>query len=179
MLPTLNQLKRKNANVVMMWFARGRLWASQEHEHDDFARRKQRKTSFPKSADRHAGERRGRDWRPGGDHKDPRARFDKRKKPDHQKREAIEQSRSRDRWPKTGARPKPLGDRHAHGAKRPQNQFKHSKKRHDWRQNDRRRPPQTARKPAAPAFKEATGSQPEQPRTSEPIVKTPKPPDRT
>jgi hypothetical protein len=179
LLPTLNQLKRKNANVVMKWFARGRLWESQQQEHDDFAQRRQRKLSVPKSSDRHAGERRGRDWRPGGDHKDPRARFDKRKKPGHDGRDATAQSRSRDRWAKTGAPAKPRDDRHAHGAKGPRNQFKHPQKRHDWRQNDRRRPPHTAKKLHLPSFKEATGS-PSEPRlTSEPIVKTPKPPDRT
>jgi len=64
LLPTLHQLKRTNADVVMKWFARGRLWESMEQEHEDFQQIKIR-------------EKRGRDWRPGGDHKDPRARFDK------------------------------------------------------------------------------------------------------
>jgi len=32
LLPTLNQLKRTNADVVMRWFARGRLWDSPEAE---------------------------------------------------------------------------------------------------------------------------------------------------
>ena len=67
LLPTLHQLKRTNANVVMKWFARGRLWESMEQEHEDFQQIKIR-------------EKRGRDWRPGGDHKDPRARFDKKER---------------------------------------------------------------------------------------------------
>lgn len=69
LVPTLHQLKRTNENVVLKWFARGRLWASQEEERADFQRSK-----FA------ARERRGKDWRPGGDHKDPRARFDKEKR---------------------------------------------------------------------------------------------------
>ncbi len=38
--PTLAQLKRTNPNVVMKWFARGRLWESMEQEHEDFQRNK-------------------------------------------------------------------------------------------------------------------------------------------
>ncbi len=55
----------------MKWFARGKLWDSPEQA---------------QWAGRHAhnlrrtGPPRDRDWRPGGAHKDPRARFDKHKK---------------------------------------------------------------------------------------------------
>ena len=67
LLPTLNQLKRTNADVTMRWFAHGRLWDSPEAERAAASRPQVR-------------EKRGRDWRPGGDHKDPRARFDNRNK---------------------------------------------------------------------------------------------------
>ena len=30
LLPTLQQLRRTNKNVVMKWFAKGRVWESQE-----------------------------------------------------------------------------------------------------------------------------------------------------
>src|SRR5437868_3704124 len=40
LLPTLNQLLRKNATAVMKWFARGRLWETQEAEREDFQKRK-------------------------------------------------------------------------------------------------------------------------------------------
>lgn len=69
LLPTLHQLRRTNSDVVMKWFARGRLWESPEAE-----RAAQQKPKFT--------EKRGQDWRPGGVHKDPRARFDKRKRAD-------------------------------------------------------------------------------------------------
>lgn len=66
LLPTLAQLRRTNSDVVLKWFARGRLWDSPEQEKDA------QRTPKP------VVERRTREWRPGGAHKDPRARFQKR-----------------------------------------------------------------------------------------------------
>jgi hypothetical protein len=66
LLPTFNQLARKNTNIVMRYFARGRLWDSPEQA--QWANRNPAPRSEP----------RDRDWRPGGQHKDPRARFEKR-----------------------------------------------------------------------------------------------------
>jgi hypothetical protein len=66
LLPTLHQLQRKSSDVVMRYFARGRLWDNPEQA--QWAR---------SNVER---EKRGRDWRPGGRHQDPRARFDARKK---------------------------------------------------------------------------------------------------
>jgi hypothetical protein len=74
LLPTLNQLLRKSSNVVMKWFARGRLWDTPEQA--QWAGKNMNGST----------EKRGKEWRPGGQHKDPRARFDKRKdtpKKDH------------------------------------------------------------------------------------------------
>ncbi len=68
LVPTLRQLQAKHPDAVMKWFARGRLWESQEIERAD-ATAKRRPHAAP------AGERRPRDWRPGGEHKDPRDRF--------------------------------------------------------------------------------------------------------
>ena len=67
LLPTFNQLARKNANIVMRYFARGRLWDSPE----------QAQWAIRNPPDART-ERRDREWRPGGQHKDPRARFEKR-----------------------------------------------------------------------------------------------------
>ena len=63
LLPTFVQLQRTNPNIAIMWFARGRLWESPEAEREARSR--------PKPA----LERRTHEWRPGGQHKDPRARF--------------------------------------------------------------------------------------------------------
>src|SRR5204863_9757186 len=66
LLPTFNQLARKNAAIEMRYFARGRLWDNPEQA---------------QWASRHLSElpteKRNRGWRPGGEHKDPRARFTK------------------------------------------------------------------------------------------------------
>ena len=70
--PTFGQLQRTNRNIVMKWFARGRLWDSPEEARAEAQRPR-------------ATEKRGHEWRPGGEHKDPRARFDKRKQ-DHRAR---------------------------------------------------------------------------------------------
>jgi hypothetical protein len=74
LLPTLHQLRRTNRDVVMKWFARGRIWESPEAERARRLTREQRLTE--------AGQRRRRaeaGWRPGGDHKDPRERVKRRR----------------------------------------------------------------------------------------------------
>jgi len=81
LLPTVAQLRRTNANVILKWFARGRLWDTQQQERDDFQRRKWRPSRPQGGAGGEAPpEKRSRDWRPGGDHKDPRSRFSRDKK---------------------------------------------------------------------------------------------------
>ena len=72
LLPTLHQLRRTNDNVALRWFARGRLWDTPEQA--EWARR-----NVPKAG----AQGRGRDWRPGGAHKDPRARFARKKDTRH------------------------------------------------------------------------------------------------
>jgi hypothetical protein len=63
LLPTLHQLQRKQPDVSLKWFARGRLWESQVEEHAAL------------KAARRAPRARTSSWRPGGAHSDPRARF--------------------------------------------------------------------------------------------------------
>ena len=80
LLPTFNQLRRTSSDVVMKWFARGRVWESPEAE------RAAQRAPRPKH------ELRGREWRPGGLHRDPRDRFQKkarggRRKPKRRDRE--------------------------------------------------------------------------------------------
>lgn len=64
LLPTFKQLQVRHPDVVMKWFSRGRLWSSPEEEHAALA-----------AGRRAPSEHRARDWRPGGSHQDPRARF--------------------------------------------------------------------------------------------------------
>jgi len=63
LLPTLTQLKRTQPQVSLMWFERGRLWPSPTEAREALG--VQRKTRPG----------RGRDWRPGGEHVDPRAKY--------------------------------------------------------------------------------------------------------
>ena len=63
LLPTLKQLQSKHPDAVLMWFARGRLWKSEEESREALGKR------------RAPEDRRGPAWRPGGSHEDPRARF--------------------------------------------------------------------------------------------------------
>jgi hypothetical protein len=60
LLPTFNRIREKHPDAEMKWFARGRLWASPDDAQADLQR---------------ARVRRSRDWRPGGEHRDPRQKF--------------------------------------------------------------------------------------------------------
>jgi hypothetical protein len=65
LLPTFNQLRRTNPIIVMKWFARGRLWDNPEQ------------AQWAQQHPAKRREHRDQQWRPGGAHKDPRARFAK------------------------------------------------------------------------------------------------------
>jgi hypothetical protein len=72
LLPTFNRIRDKHPDAQMKWFARGRLWESPEEAQADLQR---------------ARVRRDRDWRPGGQHRDPRQAFTKTRKRDGERRE--------------------------------------------------------------------------------------------
>src|SRR5262245_8754973 len=93
LLPTFNQLARKNKDIVMRYFARGRLWDSPEQAQWASQNRKPLQPA----------ERRGRDWRPGGQHQDPRARFGKSKSGKPKSGGRFEACRGRD--DRTGEKP--------------------------------------------------------------------------
>jgi len=76
LVPTLQQLRRTNPDVILKWFARGRLWESPDHERAA----RQRPAAEKKPA-------RGREWRPGGQHRDPRARFSRGSRKNARKRQ--------------------------------------------------------------------------------------------
>jgi hypothetical protein len=64
LIPTFVQIRRANPSAEMKWFARGRIWESPEAASEAMRLERQR----PR-------ERRTAEWRPGGAHKDARARF--------------------------------------------------------------------------------------------------------
>lgn len=156
LLPTLNQLRRKNADAVMKWFARGRLWDSPEAERAGGRR--------PKPPQ----EKRGQDWRPGGQHKDPRDRFRKK----HGDTPGAAQS----------FRPAGTGDRNPwrdKPAKSPQGHRPWS--RHPSSgpaRSDRWRDKSPERREAAAPSKRPQGAVPEPRSAPEQIGTKPKPPER-
>ena len=79
--PTLNQLRKKTPNAEMKWFARGKVWDSPEEV------RSARTDSDNAAKDAALAKQRGRSWRPGGEHKDPREKFKKETFQAHKRRE--------------------------------------------------------------------------------------------
>jgi hypothetical protein len=98
LLPTLHQLQRTQPDAVVRWFDRGKLWES-PIEAREALRSKGR---------RPAGERRGAEWRPGGSHKDPRARFKRTRdeKREQFKRRSIRRRREEQEPGAAGAPPR-------------------------------------------------------------------------
>jgi 23S rRNA pseudouridine2605 synthase len=99
LLPTLNRLREKNESAVMKWFERGQLFDSRDAARDAGLGKGERRWEGPRperrddaagaerpdrnARDRRpAGEGRPRDknWRPGGEHRDPRQKYKDAKK---------------------------------------------------------------------------------------------------
>src|SRR5688572_29077378 len=98
LLPTLKQLQRQHPAAMIKWFQRGRLWETPGDAMD-------------------AGRppRRGADWRPGGEHKDPRAQYQVPRDV-KRKRWAAQAAEGRGPWVKGADRapaPRPSGDKPA------------------------------------------------------------------
>jgi hypothetical protein len=82
LLPTLNRLREKNASANMKWFERGQLFDSREAAREAGLGKGERRWEGPRPArdDHAAGPPRNKDWRPGGEHRDPRQRYKDAKK---------------------------------------------------------------------------------------------------
>src|SRR5687767_1221434 len=95
LMPTFTRLREKHPDAEMKWFARGKLWDSPEAVRADTERRRggfaregggtapNREGDAPRQGatdtrdrsrhrDRPEGPPRNREWRPGGEHRDPR-----------------------------------------------------------------------------------------------------------
>jgi hypothetical protein len=133
--PTFKQLQTKHPDVVMKWFARGRLWESPEEA---------------QAAQRGGRERRPRDWRPGGEHRDPRTRFEV---PREEKRRRFAAKQRRDFRDRIGPPSQAPPDRppHEHDrTERDRPREQRSGKPPAWRPQEQRdqdrRPPRPERK---------------------------------
>ena len=62
LLPTLRQLQRTQPDSMLKWFDRGRLWTSPSEAEAALRARR-------------TGPSRSKDWRPGGTHVDPKAKY--------------------------------------------------------------------------------------------------------
>jgi hypothetical protein len=72
LLPTFKRLQHTHPDAEMKYFARGKLWGSAEDAEQDAAARR--------AGGHRQSEGRGRNWRPGGEHTDPRQKFKDAKK---------------------------------------------------------------------------------------------------
>jgi len=70
LLPTFRRIHDKHPDAEMKYFARGRLWASPEEAKQEA---EARRAAAAQRGRRREG--RGPDWRPGGEHRDPRQPF--------------------------------------------------------------------------------------------------------
>ena len=75
LLPTFARIKHKHPDAAMKWFARGKLWDSPES-----AQSAARPPQGSPTRSLPAKPPRGRDWRPGGEHRDPRQKYRDAKK---------------------------------------------------------------------------------------------------
>ena len=92
LLPTFSRIRHKHPDAQLKWFARGKLWDSPESARLDTERRRARQPT-----DSRGQGARGRDWRPGGEHRDPRQKYKDAKKA-HNTRERKRKFERRQRF---------------------------------------------------------------------------------
>jgi hypothetical protein len=91
LLPTLKRLQVKQPTAVMKWFQRGRLWDSHDEAREKLA---EGYTVNPDgSLAPPSEEHRAKGWRPGGEHRDPREKYQLAKKAKWQKFKQMVRSR--------------------------------------------------------------------------------------
>src|SRR4029453_14619924 len=72
LLPTFKRIQEKHPDAEMKWFARGKIWESPEAAREDPEARRRPPEGRAPMGDRPPArprEHRGRDWRPGGEHR--------------------------------------------------------------------------------------------------------------
>ena len=104
LLPTFNRIQGKHPDAELKYFARGRLWTSPEEAR--LAAEARRKSAARGEARFKGATARGRDWRPGGNHRDPRQKFkDAKKAQNLERRRRRFERREQGAQPKDGPRP--------------------------------------------------------------------------
>jgi len=205
LLPTFRRLREKHPDAHMRWFARGKLWESPEEARAEQDRRstdrRARGDRRMARSDRHAGsgdrsavrtEARGdrqparggserdRNWRPGGEHRDPRQRFKDAKKARNQDRrkERFERRHPQDAAVRRSAAVKPHGDPlHRPLSRRPPERERFRPGQRGQGTEESPVPP----RPPGPSREQRPSEAPEPttpPRPSEPVIMPPGPPER-
>jgi hypothetical protein len=175
LLPTFERLRRKHPNAVLRWFARGRLWDSPEAAQQQ-----------PPRAPAKTRESRQRDWRPGGEHRDPRDRFRKEQQArwralrerTHARREATGGKRE---TPQPGPRPQSDAQRRrpASAPRRPRDPRESHPDRPLPRKDEPAIPPLPPARPPGPDRPPRPGQEPAPvPKPAEEIVIPRDPPER-
>jgi hypothetical protein len=155
LLPTFQRIRQKHPDAEMKYFARGKLWESREAAHADEKR--------PST--------RNRDWRPGGDHRDPRQKFVDAKR---QRNAATRQQRweRKNTPPRERAHGDALRDRPRHQKPQPRKPWIRAQGTEEPAQPPRPRDPNREPKPSE-------NPQPSPPpREEPPTVPSPAPPER-
>ena len=80
LIPTLNRLKQKHSSAVLKWFERGHLWDSRDDARAKGLGHGERRWEGPRPDRSEQSPPRDRNWRPGGDHRDPRQKYKDAKK---------------------------------------------------------------------------------------------------
>ena len=190
LLPTFTRIRHKHPDAEMKWFARGKLWDSPESARRDTEERRQPKRPVESGA----RQARGRDWRPGGNHRDPRQKykdakqarnarerkrkFDRRQRfadaGEPREREGQVRPRGRSTWGNKGPRPRwNPGPRSVSGPR----QFQKKSFGRNQRRDEPSAPPRRELPEREPRPREGTEPTPP-PRPAEPIIPAPGPPER-
>ena len=119
LLPTFARIRHKHPDAEMKWFARGKLWDSPESARRDTEERRRDKRPAA------VGGERGRAWRPGGEHRDPRQKYKDAKKA-HNTRERKRKFERRER--SAVQEDRPLDQREQSRSRRPQRKPTHTGK---------------------------------------------------
>jgi|SRR5688572_26025302 hypothetical protein len=173
LLPTFARIKHKHPDAELKWFARGRLWDSPES-----ARPASRPPSGPSDRSRPATPR-GRDWRPGGEHRDPRQKYRDAKKArnvEERKRKFDRRQRFESKSGPAFARPKPDRPRGPRVARDPRGLQKKFFPRNQGT-DEPAQPPRPAGPSREPRPREGHEPTPP-PRPTEPVITPPGPPER-
>jgi len=102
LMPTFRRIKEKHPDAELKYYSGGKLWSSPADAR--LARQAQRD-------ERAASPPRGREWRPGGEHRDPRQPFRDAKKAKNQGRRRQRWERKMEASSKRPPRSKPHGDK--------------------------------------------------------------------